>query len=88
VPVNHLIADPQTGLPRIMSVEHDVDDDDLFLAVPPNFLELKRLSLALAQEWRLLTRGLFLEYLRRGYVVVDFITAGAWPGYVLRRPAW
>jgi predicted GNAT superfamily acetyltransferase len=88
VPVNHLIADPQTGLPRIMSVEHDVDDDDLFLAVPPNFLELKRHDLALAQEWRLLTRGLFLEYLRRGYVVVDFITAGAWPGYVLRRPAW
>ena len=36
------VADPQTGLPRIVSTDADVDDDDLFLAVPPNFAELKR----------------------------------------------
>jgi predicted GNAT superfamily acetyltransferase len=88
VPVNQVIADERTGLPRIVSTDHDVDSDDLFLAIPPNLLELKRIDLPLAQEWRALTRTLFGDYLGRGYVVVDFITTETWPGYVLRRPAW
>lgn len=87
VPVNQVIADERTGMPRIVSTDHDVDSDDLFLAIPPSLLELKRADLALAQEWRALTRALFLDYLGRGYVVVDFVTTGTWPGYVLRRPA-
>jgi predicted GNAT superfamily acetyltransferase len=88
VPVNQVMADEITGLPRIMATDLDVDSDDLFLAIPPSLHELKQRDLSLAQEWRALTRSLFLNYLGRGYVVVDFITAGAWPGYVLRRPAW
>jgi predicted GNAT superfamily acetyltransferase len=87
VPVNQVVAGERTGLPWIVSTDHDVDSEDLFLAIPPNLLELKRLDLPLAQHWRATTRGLFLEYLGRGYVVVDFITTGSWPGYVLRRQA-
>jgi predicted GNAT superfamily acetyltransferase len=87
VPVNLVVADEHTGLPRIVSTDHDVDSEDIFLAIPPSLLELKRLDLPLAQNWRALTRALFLDYLGRGYVAVDFLTTGAWPGYVLRRPA-
>ncbi|HEY0166436.1 MAG TPA: hypothetical protein VGB75_05275 [Jatrophihabitans sp.] len=87
VPVNRVVADARTGLPSIASIDRDVDSESLFLAIPPNLLELKRLDLALAQEWRALTRKLFLAYLGRGYRVVDFINTGAWPGYVLRRLA-
>jgi predicted GNAT superfamily acetyltransferase len=88
VPINHVIEDERTGVPRIASVDPDVDSDDLFLAIPPNLLELKRVDLSLAQEWRSQTRMLFQNYLGRGYVVCDFVTTGAQPGYVLRRPAW
>jgi predicted GNAT superfamily acetyltransferase len=87
VPVNQVVADDSTGLPRIVSTDLDADSRDLFLAIPRNLLELKRVDLALAQEWRAQTRTLFLNYLKRGYVVVDFLTTGEWPGYVLRRPA-
>ncbi|MFI6027281.1 GNAT family N-acetyltransferase [Amycolatopsis magusensis] len=85
-PICQVIADPRSGLPRIASADHDVDSDTLFLPIPPSLAELKRVDLALAQDWRTRTRELFLDYLGRGYVVVDFLTAGSWPGYVLRRP--
>jgi predicted GNAT superfamily acetyltransferase len=87
VPVNQVVVDVRSGLPRIVSTDGEVDSAELFLAIPPSLFEIKRLDLALAQEWRTLTRKLFLTYFGRGYVVVDFLTTGLWPGYVLRRPA-
>ena len=86
VPVSQVVADERTGFPRIAATDPDVDSDNLFLPIPPSLAELKRGDLPLAQDWRARTRELFRAYLDRGYVIVDFLTTGTWPGYVLRRP--
>ena len=41
--------------------------------IPPDFLEVKRRDMGLANEWRMLTRSIFEEAFDAGYVATDFV---------------
>jgi predicted GNAT superfamily acetyltransferase len=58
------------GEPRL-----DCDDARLLVEIPYGFVDMLRQQPALALEWRLITRRLFVSYFARGYRIVDFIGA-------------
>lgn len=53
------------------------------IAVPHDFLALRRRDAALARAWREATRRVFLRYFERGYVAGDFLRSPAAGFYVL-----
>ena len=77
-------------VPVITDVDHGGVDASAFIPIPPRFGALKARDPRCAIEWRLATRGLFLDLFRRGFAAVDFRPGdhGNLPGYVLERPQW
>jgi predicted GNAT superfamily acetyltransferase len=51
------------------------NDRRLLVEIPTDFGRIQAEAPGLAVEWRLATRGIFQEYLGRGYRVVDFFLA-------------
>ena len=45
----------------------------VLVEIPPNFVEVKRLDMGLAGEWRTLTRSIFEGAFEAGYVATDFV---------------
>jgi len=51
----------------------NLDASTLFVEIPNNYLELSKKDFDWANNWRLKTREVFLNYFERGYTVTDFI---------------
>jgi predicted GNAT superfamily acetyltransferase len=49
------------------------DPSQILVEIPYSFIELRTKDIALALNWRLLTRSIFEFYFQKGYIVVDFI---------------
>ncbi|MFQ5922017.1 MAG: GNAT family N-acetyltransferase [Anaerolineales bacterium] len=45
----------------------------VLVEIPPDFVEVKRLDMGLASEWRSLTRSIFEGAFEAGYVATDFV---------------
>ena len=58
------------GVPILDSLAHR-----LLVEIPMGFGDMLRKDLALALEWRMVTRTIFKTYFGRGYRVVDFFLA-------------
>ena len=52
----------------------DLEAPALLLEIPESIQEVKGKSMELARNWRSVTGTLFQSYLRRGYVVADFLS--------------
>jgi predicted GNAT superfamily acetyltransferase len=54
---------------------HDLEADapNLALVIPTGFTEMQQQDLALARDWRAVTREIFVDCFRRGYAVTDFV---------------
>lgn len=50
-------------------------DKTLLVRIPGNINEIKAKDLALAKDWRLKTRRIFLHYFRKGYAARGFVSA-------------
>jgi predicted GNAT superfamily acetyltransferase len=50
----------------------DASDRRLLVEIPTEFTEMQSRAPDVAMKWRLVTRSIFQNYLRRGYRVVDF----------------
>jgi len=59
-------------LPYPTGTDLALDDPAILVQVPSNINDLKRCDLAVAREWRNVTRSIFETYFRRGYVVTGF----------------
>jgi predicted GNAT superfamily acetyltransferase len=72
-----LLNPSREGHVWIEPVEGDLTRSDrrVLIEIPTGFSEMQRDEPGLALEWRLKTRRIFQEYLRRGYRVVDFYLA-------------
>ncbi len=67
-------------------VEAIPPDAAAFIAIPGDILEIENRDPALAREWRLATRWAFMELLRAGFFVADYLRGSGNTGkYVLRR---
>jgi predicted GNAT superfamily acetyltransferase len=83
-----------TGDRRITALDLDLDAPIVRVEIPNDLQAIKKINMALAQDWRLRTRELLEAYLARGYEAIDFVRAGEVWGparaahnwYVLRRP--
>jgi len=79
----------QDGWPHPFKVELSpkAQPDPLILVeIPADFQSLKRAQPELALEWRMHTRGLFVNLFRQGYLITDFIHESSTPArsyYVL-----
>ena len=84
-----------TGDRRITALDLDLDAPIIRVEIPNDLQAIKKINMALAQDWRTKTRDLFEAYLARGYEAVDFVRAGeVWGAgagehnwYVLQRTA-
>ncbi|MFQ5942203.1 MAG: GNAT family N-acetyltransferase [Anaerolineales bacterium] len=60
-------------LPRPGKAVEEPTANLVLVEIPPDFLELKRLDMGLANEWRMLTRTIFEGAFEAGYVSTDFV---------------
>lgn len=51
-----------------------IDENFVLIEIPKNFSSIRDASLEIALDWRFKTRKIFLEYFRKGYIVIDLIT--------------
>jgi predicted GNAT superfamily acetyltransferase len=58
--------------PRPLAADLEVDNDHVLVQVPPDFQYIKNYDLKIARAWREITRIIFENYFRRGYVVSGF----------------
>jgi chorismate synthase len=61
-----------------------LDGPQVLLRLPADFVQLSRENPALAVEWRMHTRALFLHYLSAGYTLTGFTRQGG-PAYLLEK---
>lgn len=61
------------GLPRPGAEVEEPKGNLVLVEIPPDFLEVKRADIGLADEWRTLTRSIFEGAFEAGYVATDFI---------------
>ena len=71
--------------PRPADPVLDHDAVQVRLGIPPDFTALRRADLALAREWRAVSRRVFQAYFARGYAAVDFVRTAAGGEYLLGR---
>lgn len=64
----------EQDMPHYGSLYLDLTASTVLLEIPAEFQQVKRHSLALAQEWRWKTRAAFQHYFARGYTVCDFLS--------------
>lgn len=57
----------------IEAVDLHVEEEPLFVEIPPEIQRLKAKSADAALQWRLQTRQVFLHYFEKGYVASSFI---------------
>lgn len=62
------------GLKRMKSYDLKATEDRILVQIPEDIQAIKASSLEFAREWRFATRRIFTHYLRRNYVVTDFIS--------------
>lgn len=72
-------------LPRPADPVLDLYAPEVRLGIPLDFTALRQADLALAREWRAVSRRAFQTYFGRGYAAVDFIRTPSLGYYVLRR---
>ncbi len=60
-------------LPRPGDKVEEPNSNLVLVEIPPDFLEVRRLDMGLASEWRMLTRFIFEGAFEAGYVATDFI---------------
>jgi predicted GNAT superfamily acetyltransferase len=58
--------------PRPLAADLEVEHDHVLVQVPPDFQYIKNYDLKIARAWREMTRIIFENYFRRGYVVSGF----------------
>ena len=63
------------GVRRVVGTDLDEDSDLLLVEVPGDINALKRVSVDLANEWKLKLREVFSTYFGRGYAAIEFITS-------------
>ncbi|MEW5956723.1 MAG: GNAT family N-acetyltransferase [Chloroflexota bacterium] len=59
-------------LPRPVASDLELDDDVVFVQIPPDLNAIKKVDLNLARGWRESTRDIFETYFWRGYVINGF----------------
>ena len=62
------------GLLRITGLDLDREDLILFLEIPDDFQGMKSRDLGLARAWREAVREVCLNYLEKGYAVIEFLS--------------
>jgi predicted GNAT superfamily acetyltransferase len=62
------------GLPHYQATHLELSAPMLLLEIPAEFQQLKRHSMAMAQQWRMKTREAFQRYFGQGYSVCDFVS--------------
>jgi chorismate synthase len=78
IPINEISnAEPQN--PRL-----NLDDQQLLLRLPEDFVKLSAGDVQLAIRWRMHTRELFEHYFAKGYAIVEFTRVGG-PAYLLEK---
>jgi len=65
-----------TGDRRITALDLNLDAPIIRAEIPNDLQAIKKINIALAQDWRARTRDLFEAYLARGYEAIDFVRAG------------
>jgi chorismate synthase len=78
VPVNE-ISNNEPVNPRL-----DLEDKQLLLRLPDDFVKLSAQDVQLASRWRMQTRQLFEHYFARGYTIVEFTRVDG-PAYLLEK---
>ena len=69
-----LVKKESTIIESINNVNLKLKSKGILIRVPYDDLMLKKLDFDLYMEWRYAVRELFESYLKRGYIVVDFIS--------------
>ena len=60
-------------LPRLTGYELEKQEQQLLVEVPDDFQALVERQPSIAREWQTKIRDIFQHYLRRGYIVTDFL---------------
>jgi predicted GNAT superfamily acetyltransferase len=63
----------ENGLPRPDDTVEQPAGNLALVEIPPDFMAIKQLDMALAREWRSLTRSTFEAAFAAGYLVTDFL---------------
>jgi len=70
----------EAGIPK--GIKKGMQNPQILIRIPTNFVEVSRSQPDLALNWRLSTRELFLDYFERGYAIAEFTRIGG-PAYLL-----
>jgi chorismate synthase len=68
------------GVPT--NIRKGLENSQVLIRLPLNFIELSHTRPDLALRWRLSTRELFLDYFKRGYAISEFTRVGG-PAYLM-----
>lgn len=79
------LAGSGDALPQAADPILDLHTPEVRLGIPLDFTALRKADLALAGEWRAVSRRAFQTYIGRGYAAADFIRTSSLGYYVLRR---
>ena len=81
--------DPTNGKPARANLAESLGRQRVSIEIPGDILEVERADMALAREWREVTRWAFRESVKAGFVVTEFcrsIRGQQGPGaYLLQR---